>query len=168
MKRQPGHTFTACPWQSPQMAQLWEGKNWGWIWQRGFHRPEPSISAPAPGEMPALASAGKRAAENPLRRQAAKRRLVKRQAAKCQAAKRRGKCTLCNTCAPTKAVNNNRWRRNPRVCAPFYSEGGARVEECVCAVTQDATPGGKAQQCRRTTTVQGHTTPVQRPYFYVF
>lgn len=101
------------------MAQLWEGKNWGWIWQRGFHRPEPSISAPAPGEMPALASAGKRAAENPLRRQAAKRRLVKR-----QAAKRRGKCTLCNTCAPTKAVNNNRWRRNPRVCAPFYSEGG--------------------------------------------
>lgn len=105
------------------MAQLWEGKNWGWIWQRGgIHRPEPSIAA-APDEMPALASAGKRAAETPLRRQAAKLRPVKCQAVKCQAARCHGKWALCNTCAPTKAVNN-RWRRNPGGCPPFYSERG--------------------------------------------
>lgn len=151
------------------MAQLWEGKNWGWIWQRGcIHRPEPSIAAPAPDAMPALASAGKRAAENPLPRQAAKCRPVKCQAVKCQAARCHGKCTLCNTCAPTKAVNNNRWRRNPGGCPPS-TVSGARVGECAIAVPQDATPGGEARQCRRPTTVQGHdTTLVQRPYFYVF
>lgn len=133
------------------MAELWDGKDWGWIWQRGCtHRPDLHLCTCTWGNACPQRGRGRWRAPCDARRLSARLLSARRLGA--------WEVHFVEHLRTNKSCEQHMEKESQRL--PPFLQGGDQGGKCACAVPQDAVPGGKAQQCQD----QGHdTTPLRRP-----